>query len=117
LLFLFYKVSTTLPSFFFKTVDCNVHLRAMGVFKSKPVRPERIATDTILPVHAMDDSMVNKAFVLYLMLRFDDVLDPERLRSSLETLLEHGNWRKLGARLRLNVGFPILFSSGGIMAR
>ena len=78
----------------------------MGVFKSKPVRPERIATDTVLPVHAMDDTVVNKAFVMFLMLRFDEVLDPEKLRSSLEALLEHGNWRKLGARLRLNVGAP-----------
>jgi hypothetical protein len=84
-----------------------VNLRKMGVFKSKLVRPERIATDTVLPLHPMDDTSVNKSFVLYLMLRFDDVLDPERLRSSLETLLEHGNWRKLGARLRLNVGTPL----------
>ncbi|EPE27182.1 hypothetical protein GLAREA_03096 [Glarea lozoyensis ATCC 20868] len=74
----------------------------MGVFKSKLVRPERVATDTVLPLHPMDDTSVNKSFILYLMLRFDDILDPEKLRSSLETLLEHGNWKKLGARLRLN---------------
>ncbi|KAI7198592.1 hypothetical protein KC316_g3977 [Hortaea werneckii] len=34
--------------------------------------------------------------------RFDDVLDPEKLRKALERLLQIGGWRKLGARLRLN---------------
>ncbi|RYP29907.1 hypothetical protein DL767_006506 [Monosporascus sp. MG133] len=36
------------------------------------------------------------------MMRFDDVIDPEKLRSSLEKLLSRDDWRKLGARLRLN---------------
>ncbi len=37
------------------------------------------------------------------MLRFDDVMDPENLRMSLSRLLEIGDWKKLGARLRMNV--------------
>ncbi|KIA75846.1 hypothetical protein HK57_00373 [Aspergillus ustus] len=35
-----------------------------------------------------------------LILRFDDVIEPEKLRQSLGRLLEIGNWRKLGARVR-----------------
>ena len=75
----------------------------MGAFKSKPVAPAKVETDTVIPLHSMDDNQINKSVILNLMLRFDDVLDPEKLRNSLETLLEHGNWRKLGARLRMNV--------------
>jgi hypothetical protein len=80
----------------------------MGVFKSKPVRPQRIATDTVVPVHRSDDKAVYRGLVIWQMFRFEEVLDPELLRKSLQTLLEHGNWRKLGARLRRNVstGFP-----------
>jgi hypothetical protein len=33
-------------------------------------------------------------------LRFDSVLDPEKLQQSLKRLLEIGNWRQLGGRLR-----------------
>jgi len=41
--------------------------------------------------------------VLDFTLRFDDVLDPEKLSAALVRLMELGNWRKLGARLRMNV--------------
>ena len=41
--------------------------------------------------------------VLDFTMRFDDVLDPEKLCTALTRLMELGNWRKLGARLRMNV--------------
>jgi hypothetical protein len=41
--------------------------------------------------------------VLDFTLRFDDVLDSEKLGAALVRLMELGNWRKLGARLRMNV--------------
>lgn len=41
--------------------------------------------------------------MLDLTLRFDDVLDHEKMRLALVRLVELGNWRKLGARLRMNV--------------
>ena len=75
----------------------------MGFANSKPRQPERVATDTVVLLNFMDDTKIYRSIILDLMLRFDDVLDPEKLHSSLETLLDHGNWRKLGARLRLNV--------------
>ncbi|KAI7602992.1 hypothetical protein KC346_g12101, partial [Hortaea werneckii] len=43
-----------------------------------------------------------RALVLHFFSRFDDVLDPEKLRQALDRLLHIGGWRKLGARLRLN---------------
>ncbi|KAK1673230.1 hypothetical protein BDP55DRAFT_556780 [Colletotrichum godetiae] len=70
--------------------------------KAKPVAPATVATDTIIPLNPNDDCALNRGIVMGFMMRFDDVLDPERLRSSLTKLLGHEGWRKLGARLRLN---------------
>ncbi|RYP60097.1 hypothetical protein DL769_008281 [Monosporascus sp. CRB-8-3] len=71
--------------------------------KPKPQAP-RVPTDKAIPLHKLDDQRVNRAIIMLFMMRFDDVLDPEKLRSSLEKLLSRGDWRKLGARLRLNDG-------------
>ena len=73
------------------------------VFLQRPVAPAIVHTDTIIPLHYFDDNDINRAWVMHLMLRFDDVLDPEKLRVSLVRLINTGNWRKLGARLRKNV--------------
>ncbi|RYP08001.1 hypothetical protein DL764_002147 [Monosporascus ibericus] len=69
--------------------------------KPKPQAP-RVLTDTVVPLHKWDDQGVNRAIIMLFMMRFDDVLDPEKLRSSLEKLLSRDDCRRLGARLRLN---------------
>ncbi len=66
--------------------------------------PAKVDTDTVVPMHFFDDTPLWRAFVLYSMFVFDDVLDPQKLRSSLETLAACEGWGKLGARLRRNVG-------------
>lgn len=68
-----------------------------------PTRPPMIPTDEILPLNAADDSAVLRTVVVVLSYRFDDVLDPQKLKSSYEKLLDRPGWRKIGARLRLNV--------------
>ena len=78
----------------------------INLFKSKPVAPERVPTDVVIPVHGYDDTKTNRALYLDFSMRFDDVLDVERLVSALERLLEKPGWRKFGARLRLNVCGP-----------
>ncbi|KAJ5383496.1 Transferase [Penicillium concentricum] len=60
------------------------------------------STDTIIPFHFWDDVPHTRAIGMNVTLRFDKELDPERLRNSLSRLLEIDNWRKLGARLRLD---------------
>ncbi|KAK5637453.1 hypothetical protein RRF57_013168 [Xylaria bambusicola] len=70
--------------------------------KPKPQAPLAVATDTIVPMHHMDDNNMNRSIVVMFMMRFDDVMDPERLKDSLEKLLSRDDWRKLGARIRLN---------------
>ena len=72
-------------------------------FSQKPARPATIPTDTIIPMHSLDDISFLHSIVLDFTLRFDDVLDPKKLNAALVRLMELGNWRKLGARLRMNV--------------
>lgn len=75
-----------------------------GLFqRAKPERPATVPTDTIIPMHYFDDNSINRSVLLYITLRFDAVLDPERLRCALERLMELGDWRKLGARVRMTV--------------
>ncbi|TLD19301.1 hypothetical protein PspLS_09759 [Pyricularia sp. CBS 133598] len=64
--------------------------------------PKWRPTDTVLPVHAIDNTATLKAIVTSQALRFDDVLDGELLYSSLTELLSTGNWKRLGGRFRLN---------------
>ncbi|CAG8983623.1 hypothetical protein HYALB_00004645 [Hymenoscyphus albidus] len=75
----------------------------MGVFSSKPVQPVAIPSDTVVELGPTGDTRILRPMVIDFTLCFDEVLDPKRLRGSLEALFNHGNWRKLGARLRLNV--------------
>ncbi|KLU85083.1 hypothetical protein MAPG_04115 [Magnaporthiopsis poae ATCC 64411] len=65
-------------------------------------QPARDPTDDVFPVHELDacDDMAN--MVVWTMLRFDEVLDAEMLRDSLARLPTIGDWRKLGARIRMN---------------
>lgn len=62
--------------------------------------------DIVYPVHTLDDTKTLRNIVVAWTLRFDDVLDADKLHLSLARLLEIGDWRKLGGRLRLKVAFP-----------
>ncbi|RHZ55803.1 uncharacterized protein CDV56_102415 [Aspergillus thermomutatus] len=70
------------------------------LWKSGHRPPKRDPTDTILPVPSWDDQRRMRDCCLHVTYRFDDVLDPEVLRRSLERLLQLDGWRTLGARLR-----------------
>ncbi|KAL0932131.1 BCL5p [Colletotrichum truncatum] len=63
--------------------------------------PPRVETDDIYPLHMLDDTKTLRGIVVTWTLRFDDVLDPEKLHKSLIRLLEIGDWRKIGGRLRM----------------
>lgn len=62
--------------------------------------------DIVIPFHYLDDMWHNKALLLDFTYRFDDLLDADMLKSSLERLMEMDGWRKLGGRVRINVGLP-----------
>ncbi|KAL7905485.1 hypothetical protein GGI35DRAFT_488403 [Trichoderma velutinum] len=79
-------------------------------------QPERVSTDTVIPLHSIDDDEVFRSAVLDMTYLFSDVLDANNLHDSLWKLMTTGNWTKLGARLRKNADgkleyhIPALFS-------
>ncbi|KAF5844104.1 hypothetical protein GGP41_010183 [Bipolaris sorokiniana] len=63
--------------------------------------PDPYADDDIYPVHVLDDTKTFRSILITWTLCFNNVLDADKLQSSLAKLLETGDWRKLGGRLRL----------------
>ncbi|KAJ5108828.1 hypothetical protein N7456_005503 [Penicillium angulare] len=59
------------------------------------------APGEIYPVHVMDDNPANYCYVNWMM-HFNDILDATKLNEALIKLLEIGDWKKLGGRLRRN---------------
>jgi hypothetical protein len=55
-----------------------------------------------MPLHSRDDTDQNRNIAIEFTMRFDDVLDAQKLVDALWKLLERPGWKKLGARLRLN---------------
>jgi hypothetical protein len=83
----------------------KVHATIMfGLFGSSP--PPVVESDRVIPLHFFDDAPLWRAFTLYSLFVFDDILDADKLRSSLERLVHKEGWEKLGARLRYNVSTP-----------
>lgn len=62
--------------------------------------------EVIYPIHSLDDTKVNRCTVTWMM-RFNDVLDPQKLNAALSKLLDIGDWKKLGGRLRYKVHIPV----------
>jgi hypothetical protein len=75
----------------------------MGLFPSSRPAPETVPSDRIIPLSFWDDQDYARGMSLDITLTFNDVLDPERLQDSLDTLLQKKGWEKFGARLRKNV--------------
>jgi hypothetical protein len=71
--------------------------------RKKPVAPERVPSDIVIPLHWLDDTNTNRSMCIDLCFCYDDVLDVNKLVGALERLIEKPGWRKLGARIRLNV--------------
>lgn len=65
--------------------------------------PPPVESDDIYPVHMLDDTKTLRSIVVTWTMCFNDVLDADRLYISLSSLLEIGDWKKVGGRLRLKV--------------
>jgi hypothetical protein len=59
--------------------------------------------DQVLPLRFGDSNDIFQKIALDCTFRFDDVLDPEKLHSALNRLLQISNWHQLGARYNKNV--------------
>jgi hypothetical protein len=73
------------------------------LFKGKPNAPERVLTDTVIPLFDGDDTRPNRSIAPEFTMKFDEVLDAEKISGALWKLIDRPGWKKLGARLRLNV--------------
>lgn len=65
--------------------------------------PPRVPTDEVLPMFDFDSRPQVRNIIIGWTLRFDDILDADKLGVALSRLLEIGDWRKLGGRLRRRV--------------
>lgn len=63
----------------------------------------RFEGDDVYPVHTMDSLQTIRDYANIWTLCFNDVLSPELLREALAKLIETGDWRKIGGRLRSRV--------------
>jgi hypothetical protein len=72
------------------------------LFGRKPAR-EPVPGDRVLPLHFFENSLLVQGNNMAVSLVFDAVLDPEKLRQSLEGLVKREGWQRLGGRLRKNV--------------
>lgn len=60
--------------------------------------------DGVIALGDFDDNMAFRhAGLCSCLFLFNDALDPAKLKSTLSKLVEMPGWRKLGARLQLNV--------------
>lgn len=76
--------------------------RLLSLFKAKEV-PSISDADEIYPLFFLDNLSTGRVIVLSEALRFDAVLDPIKLRDALTRLIQQGDWKKLGGRLRTQV--------------
>ncbi|KAI0905582.1 hypothetical protein F4823DRAFT_627725 [Ustulina deusta] len=60
-----------------------------------------VGTDEIYPLYFLDNLAAARESVLSETLRYNHVLDAGKLRDGLARLIQHGDWRKLGGRLRI----------------
>ncbi|KFY15813.1 hypothetical protein V492_01742, partial [Pseudogymnoascus sp. VKM F-4246] len=67
---------------------------------SDPYQQNTSKMADVYPLFMLDDNKTLHGIVVAWTLRFNDVLDPNLLHSSLSRLLEIGDWRKVGGRLR-----------------
>ncbi|KAI6511026.1 hypothetical protein MCOR13_000712 [Pyricularia oryzae] len=70
-----------------------------GGAKSAPVP---LPGDRVVPMNSLDDNALVHNTTLVVSFVFDALLDPEKLRDSLESLIKRDGWQKLGARIRYN---------------
>jgi len=68
--------------------------------------PQRIHDgDIVYPLYTLDNAKFLRDYTIAWTLRFDDVLDADKLHDSLSRLVAIDGWRMFGGQLRLKVTF------------
>lgn len=73
----------------------------MAEQKKESTRAEE--PDRIMPLHYFDNNTMFLSITMHAIMVYDEVLDAEKLRSSLEKLISRDTWQRLGARLKKGV--------------
>jgi hypothetical protein len=76
------------------------------LFGRKAAGAGQDSTDRVVPLHFFENSLLVQGNNMAVSLVFDDVLDPEKLRQSLDGLIRRDGWQRLGGRLVKNVRPP-----------
>jgi hypothetical protein len=71
--------------------------------KEQPLMPDTVKSDDVIPVHLFDDSAAARGIVLVWTFRFEDILNPQKLRDSLSELFGMDGWKRLSGRFRMQV--------------
>lgn len=79
------------------------------LFGRKP-RKEPHPGDRVVPLHFFENSLLVQGNNMAVSLVFDAVLDPQKLRDSLEGLVKQEGWQRLGGRLNKNARFVPIFN-------
>ncbi|KAM0254287.1 hypothetical protein ACHAQJ_006927 [Trichoderma viride] len=74
----------------------------MDMFFGRKPTPAYVPGDRVVPLHFFENSPLVQGNNMAVSLVFDDILDPEKLRQSLENLVKREGWQRLGGRLRKN---------------
>ena len=64
--------------------------------------------DRIMPLHYFDNNTMFLSITMHAIMVYDEVLDAEKLRSSLEKLISRDTWQRLGARLKKGVSIFLI---------
>lgn len=73
-------------------------MAALKLHAGTPTEP-----DLVIPLHYFDNNTMFTSITMHAIMVYDEVLNPEKLQSSLSRLIERETWQKLGARLRKGV--------------
>lgn len=71
------------------------------LFGRKPTK-KPVPGDRVVPLHFFENSLLVQGNNMAVSLVFEAVLDPQKLRDSLEGLVKREGWQRLGGRLNKN---------------
>ncbi|KAI8633244.1 hypothetical protein F5Y19DRAFT_294609 [Xylariaceae sp. FL1651] len=75
-------------------------LSYLPFYHARQPEPPVVPTDEVVPVHLFDDTSTLRRVIMVWMFRFEEVLEPEKLKDALSQLFQREGWRKLGGRYR-----------------
>lgn len=73
-----------------------------------PANESEAAADDIYPLFLLDNMPMLRDVTLSHVMQFSQVLDADKLQDGLTSLLQYGDWRKLGGRLRMRVRIALV---------